>query len=316
MRDNPKTAYLVMEYDRLGEKIEELKMLTASDPSMVALAVEELKSLEAAREALLAQIKDIESKESETSTEAPKAVMVEIRAGAGGNEAGIFAGELMEMYQRYAESKGWEVGLMDESKNDLGGYKEVILEIRGKGAYEALRWESGVHRIQRVPVTEKMGRVHTSTASVAILPLREVAEIKINPADLDISFTRSGGAGGQNVNKVETAVRLVHKPSGIAIRSQSERSQARNKEKALAMLEAKLADIAANSAANTAGDARRSQIGRADRSEKIRTYNFAQDRLTDHRVKESWHNLPKIMAGDLDPIVTALQSVDKATPTA
>jgi peptide chain release factor 1 len=316
MRDNPKTAYLVGEYDQLGQKIDELKVLAASDPSMAALAVEELKNLEIAREALLTQIKEIESKDNEAKTESPRAVLMEIRAGAGGNEAGIFASQLVEMYQRYAERRGWEAVIVDESKNELGGYKEAILELSGAGVYEALKWESGVHRIQRVPVTEKMGRVHTSTASVAILPLKQVTEIKINPADLDISFTRSGGAGGQNVNKVETAVRLVHKPTGIAIRSQSERSQARNKEKALAMLEAKLADLAANSAASTAGDARRSQIGRADRSEKIRTYNVVQDRLTDHRLKESWHNLPKIMAGDLDPIISALQSVDKLDTTA
>lgn len=316
MRDNPKTTYLVLEYDQLGAKIDELKALSASDPSMAALAVEELHNLELAREALLAQIKEIEDKESETQIESPRAVLMEIRAGAGGNEAGIFAAELVEMYQHYAERRGWEVVMVDESKNELGGYKEAILEISGEGVYEALQWESGVHRIQRVPVTEKMGRVHTSTASVAILPLKHVAEIKINPADLDISFTRSGGAGGQNVNKVETAVRLVHKPTGIAIRSQSERSQARNKEKAMAMLEAKLADIAVNSAASSVGDARRSQIGRADRSEKIRTYNVVQDRLTDHRLKESWHNLPKIMAGELEPIIAALQSVDKDVPAA
>ena len=202
------------------------------------------------------------------------------------------------MYQKYAEGKGWRVRIIDD----------LTLEIEGTEAYDALRYETGVHRVQRVPLTEKTGRIHTSTASVAALPIRTKPTVEINMADIDMEFTRSGGAGGQNVNKVETAVRLVHRPSGIDVRSSSERSQLGNREKAMQILSAKLENLAIEEEAKKHSADRKSQIGTADRSEKIRTYNFLQDRITDHRIKESWHNLPKIMLGNIDPIVEALKA--------
>jgi peptide chain release factor 1 len=224
-------------------------------------------------------------------------LILEVRAGAGGDESTLFAHDLAEMYQRYAARRGWKFLSVDD----------LVFEIHGDGAYEDLRWETGVHRIQRVPVTEKQGRIHTSTASVAILPLRQSTEIKLNPADLEITFSRSGGAGGQNVNKVETAVRVLHKPSGLVVRSTSERSQARNKDKAMAILESKLVAQQEEAEAKTVSRERRNQIGTGDRSEKIRTYNLVQDRVTDHRIKQSWHNLEQIFLGELDPIISALR---------
>jgi peptide chain release factor 1 len=222
--------------------------------------------------------------------------VLEFRAGAGGDEATLFAKELKDMYLKYAESKGWSVRIIDD----------LTLEIASSEAYDALRYETGVHRVQRVPLTEKSGRIHTSTASVAALPIRTKPKFEINPSDIDMEFSRSGGAGGQNVNKVETAVRLIHRPTGIDVRSSSERSQKANREKALAILSAKLDALHEEEEAKRHADLRSGQIGTADRSEKIRTYNFLQDRVTDHRIKESWHNLPKIMLGNLDPIADAL----------
>ena len=247
-----------------------------------------------------------EQAEANPASVPPKALILEVRAGAGGNESALFARELAEMYGRFCARRGWAFALVDESLSELGGYKEASFEIRGAGAYEALRFETGVHRVQRIPATEKQGRIHTSTASVAVLPLREQAAVSLSPADLEITFSRSGGKGGQNVNKVETAVRVLHKPSGLVVRSTSERSQARNKEKALQILAAKLEAAAGESRAAASAAARREQIGTGDRSEKIRTYNFPQDRLTDHRLKESWHHLEKVFAGELEAMVAAL----------
>ena len=232
-------------------------------------------------------------------------VILEIRAGAGGDEAALFAADLFRMYQAYSAKKNWAFMVLDESKNDLGGYKEVVAELRGKNVYDALKYESGVHRIQRVPATEKSGRIHTSTASVAIMPVAEEKEIEIKESELEVTFSRAGGPGGQNVNKVETAVRLLHKPTGIVISSRTERSQLANRERALEILRAKLLDEKLRKEEEAARKERKEQIGTADRSEKIRTYNFLQDRVTDHRVNKSWHNIEKIMDGDLDPIVKA-----------
>ncbi len=235
------------------------------------------------------------------------AIILEIRAGVGGEEAGLFAADLYQMYSKYALKRGWQSSGISSSRNDLGGFKEIVMEMKGQGIYSVLKYESGVHRIQRVPKTEKSGRIHTSTASVAILPIPEESEVGIRPADIEVSFTRSGGPGGQNVNKVETAVRVLHKPTGIVVLSQEERSQQKNRDLAMKLLRARIAEIKTGKQQEETLALRREQIGTQDRSEKIRTYNFLQDRITDHRFGKSWHNIEKILAGDMDPIVKYIE---------
>ncbi|MGC9599538.1 MAG: PCRF domain-containing protein [Minisyncoccia bacterium] len=232
-------------------------------------------------------------------------IILEIRAGAGGDEAAIFAGDLARMYQRYAMRRRWVFSVLDSSATSLQGFKSLVAEVQGAGCYEALRNESGVHRVQRIPATEKSGRVHTSTASVAVLPIVEAREVSIAPGDIEATFSRAGGPGGQNVNKVETAVRILHKPTGIVVSSREERSQHANREKAMDVLRAKLYEMEQRKAVGSVTDLRREQVGSADRSEKIRTYNFPDDRITDHRIGKKWHNIEKIMDGDMDPIVKA-----------
>ncbi len=299
-RKDPKTAYLAAQYDRVAEELLRVDELAKSDPALSALAEEEKKELEAQRAALSEQMEAILAPEEGGVGEEPIAAVMEFRAGAGGDEASLFASDLARMYMRYAENRGWDVRILE---TDLSS-----IEIRGRGVYEALRWETGVHRVQRIPVTEKSGRIHTSTASVAILPIRKTPKFELSPADIQMEFSRAGGAGGQNVNKVETAVRLVHTPTGLEVRSQSERSQKANREKAMQILAAKLESFEEEKAAKEHAEARKNQIGTGDRSEKIRTYNFTQDRVTDHRIKENWHNIERIMEGDLDGIIETLNA--------
>ncbi len=281
-KSNPKTAYLAKTYLELPD--------------------------EESKEMILEEMERIVGAEAPEDEEMPNEIILEVRAGAGGEEAALFAKELAEMYRAYAKLKGWGVRVVDESLSSLGGYKEASFEIKGVGDYKLLRFETGVHRIQRVPDTEKTGRVHTSTASVAILPVRKKIKVEINPADLEIETSRSGGAGGQNVNKVETAVRIIHKPSGLVVRSQSERSQNANKELAMQILGAKLQQMEEEKEVAKYSGERKLQIGTADRSEKIRTYNILQDRITDHRINTNWHNIQKIFQGYMEPIIEALQA--------
>ena len=314
LKKNPKTTYLAGAYEKLLSDEAETRGMIAIDPAMKEMAEHELSGILEQKKAMEDQMNAILEGDKEED-EKPNEIILEVRAGAGGDEAALFAAELMEMYKRYSETRGWSARIIDESKNDLGGYKEASMEIKGKGVYEDLRFETGVHRVQRVPETEKMGRIHTSTASVAIMPIRKKSKIEINPADITIEFTRSGGKGGQNVNKVETAVRLFHKPSNIMIRSSAERSQNSNKERAFQILTAKLEAIKAEEDMKKFAAMRSGQIGTGDRSEKIRTYNFPQDRITDHRVKQSWHNIPVIMAGKLQPMIDAMHEFEKTGKT-
>jgi peptide chain release factor 1 len=302
-----RVAYLVGEWQRLSQTERDALELVEVDPSMKDLAEKELEEINNQKDTLLAQIEKIVGNPNER--EWPGEIVLEVRAGVGGEEASLFAEELASMYRSYAQSRGWSWKSLDESRAALGGYKEAQFEIKGADVYRTLQWETGVHRVQRVPATEKAGRIHTSTASVAILPIYQRTKIEINPADLEIETSRSGGAGGQNVNKVETAVRIVHKPTGMDVRSTSERSQAQNKEKAMKLLLSKLQQQQDEREARERSADRKAQVGTGDRSEKIRTYNFPQDRVTDHRVKESWSNVPNIMAGRIQPILDALAEI-------
>lgn len=306
-KKNPKMQFLVSEYERLSLEIESTNELVNTDPQMAELAKGEIETLNIQKDGIKQQLNDILDSEKREE-EFPNEIIMEFRAGAGGDEASLFGYELAKMYERYAEIKGWQVKYVDEHENDVGGYKEATYEFKGQEIYKYLQFETGVHRVQRIPATEKNGRIHTSTASVAVLPIRKRTTIEINPTDIEIEYSRSGGAGGQNVNKVETAVRLIHKPTGIDVRCTTERTQLANREHAMAILTNKLQQMHDEEEAKKYADVRKNQIGSGDRSEKIRTYNFPQDRVTDHRIKQSWSNLPKIMAGDLDKIINALLS--------
>jgi len=241
-----------------------------------------------------------------------KDVFIEIRAGTGGEEAALFAADLYRMYTRYAEGKGWKVELVDENRTGLKGFKEVVFEIKGKGAYSRMKYESGVHRVQRVPVTEAQGRVHTSTATVAVLAEVDEVEIDVKQDDLKIDIFHASGHGGQNVQKVSTAVRITHLPTGLVVTCQDQRSQLQNKIRAMGVLRARLYEIEVEKQQREQTEARRSQVGSAERAEKIRTYNFAQDRMTDHRIGLTLHNLPRILDGAIDALIDALILEDQS----
>jgi peptide chain release factor 1 len=299
------------EYKVATRSLEETKdMLNDSlDEDMTALVRQEIESLTAKQEQLLAELK-LALLPRDANDE--KDVIMEIRAGAGGDEAALFAADLFRMYSRYAQSKGWAVDIIDSNESGIGGFKEIVFEIKGRGAFSRLKYERGVHRVQRVPITESSGRIHTSTATVAVLPEASEVEVSINPDDLKIDFYHSGGAGGQNVNKVATAVRLTHLPTGIVAVCQDERSQLRNRQKAMAVLLARLLDIEQRKQEEAITEQRRLQVGTGDRAEKIRTYNFPQDRVSDHRIGLSWRNLPQILEGELDKLIDALATEDQA----
>ena len=307
--DDRRVSYLVVEWKRLTQAEIDAQELLEVDPAMKELAEKEIADINAQKEDLLKQMETIVGS-GEQEREWPNEIVLEVRAGVGGDEASLFSEELAGMYLRYAESCGWKTKSLDESRSAQGGYKEAQFEIKGEDCYRALRFETGVHRVQRVPETEKAGRIHTSTASVAILPIYKRSKIVINPGDIEIEFSRSGGAGGQNVNKVETAVRLIHKPTGIDVRCTSERSQQQNREKAMQLLVSRLQQMKNEEEDRARSADRKAQVGTGDRSEKIRTYNFPQDRVTDHRIRQSWSNIEGIMTGRIGPILEALDTAE------
>ena len=278
------------------------------DEEMTALAKQEIESLESQQEHQLQELKlALLPKDANKERD----IIMEIRAGAGGNEAGLFAADLFRMYSRYAQAKGWGVDIIDSNESGIGGFKEIIFEIKGKGAFSRLKYERGVHRVQRVPVTESSGRIHTSTATVAVLPQADEVELSINPEDLKIDFYHSGGAGGQNVNKVATAVRITHLPTRMVAICQDERSQLRNRTKAMAVLRARLLDMEQRKQEAAITQQRRSQVGTGDRAEKVRTYNFPQNRVSDHRIGLNLHNLSRLLEGELDELIDALATSDQ-----
>ncbi len=307
LKKNHNTSYLASVLERLAREEAEVREMMGGDDSLHELATKELLLIQEQQENTEKQIQDILDKEK-AEEEFPNEIVLEVRAGAGGDEASLFAWELAHMYERFAENENWQWKTNYESKSDLSGYKEASFEIKGKDVYKKMRYETGVHRVQRIPATEKNGRVHTSTASVAVLPIKKKVTFEINPAEFEMEYSRSGGKGGQNVNKVETAVRIIHIPTGLDVRSTNERSQQANREKAMMILTAKLQQLKEEDEAKKYAGVRKDQIGTGDRSEKIRTYNFPQDRVTDHRIKKSWHNLPKIMEGGIGEVIEAINS--------
>ncbi|MBI5289719.1 MAG: peptide chain release factor 1 [Chloroflexi bacterium] len=295
---------LYREWRETSKALEEARaMLTDADAEMAALARDEAERLAARHADLEERLKRaLRPKDPRDDRD----VIVEIRAGTGGDEAALFAANLYRMYSRYADRHGWTTEVVSANEIGIGGLKEIIFEVHGKGAYSRLKYESGVHRVQRVPATEAQGRIHTSTATVAVLPEAEEVDIQVNESELRIDIFHSGGAGGQNVNKVATAVRLTHLPTGIVVVCQDERSQLKNRTKAMAVLRARLLDQRMSAQAEEIAGARKQQVGSAERSEKIRTYNFPQDRLTDHRIGLTVHNLPRIMDGEIDAVIDAV----------
>jgi len=297
-------------YKATSKQLEETRAMLGNglDEDMAALVKQEIESLESQQEHLLQELK-LALLPKDANDE--KDIIMEIRAGAGGNEAGLFAADLFRMYARYAQSKGWGIDIIDSNESGIGGFKEIIFEIKGKGSFSRLKYERGVHRVQRVPTTESSGRIHTSTATIAVLPQADEVEITINPNDLKIDFYHSGGAGGQNVNKVATAVRITHLPTGIVTICQDDRSQLRNRVKAMSVLRARILDLEQRKQEEEITKQRRLQVGTGDRAEKIRTYNFPQDRVSDHRIGLTFRNLPRILDGELDELIDAIATSDQ-----
>ncbi len=279
------------------------------DEEMTRLVKEEIDSLKARSDKLSKRLEEALMPRDPSDE---KNVIIEVRAGTGGQEASLFAGDLFRMYARYAQARGWQVDVIDSSEGERGGFKEMIIAVKGKGAFSRLKYERGVHRVQRVPVTEASGRIHTSTATVAVLPEAEEVDLSIKPEDLRIEYYHSSGAGGQNVNKVETAVRIIHVPTGIMASCQDERSQLKNKAKAMSVLRARVFDRQQRERQEQLSEERRSQVGTGERSEKIRTYNFPQDRITDHRIGLSLHGLPRILDGAMEEMIDALAADERA----
>lgn len=305
---------LVQGYRRFRKVTEELNGARSladesDDPDMIELARSEVSTLETEKQRLEARMKRLLLPKDPNDN---KNIIVEVRAGAGGDEAGLFAADLYRMYNRYAESQGWKVEVISSSESGIGGFKEVIFEVRGRGAYSRLKFESGVHRVQRVPTTESQGRIHTSTATVIVLPEQEDLEIEIDPNDLRLDIFRSSGHGGQSVNTTDSAVRLTHLPTGIVVTCQDEKSQLQNKQKAMRVLQARLFDLETQKREAELGAQRRSQVQSGDRSEKIRTYNYPQSRITDHRINLTSYQLESVLNGDLADFIDALATTEEA----
>jgi peptide chain release factor 1 len=314
MREHKRLSPIVekyREYKKACAEEEDAEFLLeeADDAEMKKMIIEEISFQRENRKRLTEELKILLLPRDPNDD---KNVIVEIRAGAGGEEAALFAGSLYRMYSMYAESVGWKTELMSAGETELGGYREISFMVTGDGAYSKLKFESGVHRVQRVPETETQGRIHTSTVTVAVLPEVEDIEIEIRPEDLQVETCKSSGAGGQHINKTESAIRIIHKPSGLVIECQEERSQHKNREKAMKMLRAKLYDIEKTKQDNAIASERKSQVGTGDRSQKIRTYNFPQSRVTDHRIGFTTHNFDGFLDGEIDEMITALVAADTA----